>query len=573
MKSRVLFFLVLIALTTTLAQAQPVIRTTNGVLNASSYLPGVARGSWFVVFGTGLGPATISMQTSLPYPPVLSGTSVTFTPAGGGTPVSALMYYTLAAQVAGLLPSGTPAGVYNVTVTYNNQTSNAVSINVVDHNFGFATETSNGQGPAQATLGEYDLNRFTTGTVGQWSLQPAHPGAAMVLWGTGIGPDQASDITGGSSGDQTGSASVSVIVSGVAVTPAYAGRSTGSPGLDQINFTIPSNVTPSCFVSLQVSAGGNLSNLGSIAVAPAGQTACSVPTITEAQLHTLDTGGTLTVGLFELSHSDIVFTKTVTEDNDVVAGGFGKYAVDTVGSANFAMSQTGACYLLQRTGTDAEIAFGLPPQMTVDAGAQVTLNGPNASNISIPQLSDNIYGTILYDTGLLGSGAVGSPTLTQGTYTLTGTGGAGVGAFSASVTLPGDFVWTNESSISGTISQSAPLTVTWSGGATGLVNIAGEAWTRVSGGTSPNATYSAFGFLCNAAGSAGSFTIPAAMLQQLSAVGSNPLKTTFGTLSVIAVPNPSNFQGTFSAPLTAGGTTDLGFLGYGIAYIKIVGYN
>ena len=141
------------------------------------------------------------------------------------------------------------------------------------------------------------------------------------------------------------------------------------------------------------------------------------------------------------------------------------------------------------------------------------------------------------------------------------------------MTLPGDFVWTNESSISGTISQSTPLTVTWSGGATGLVNIAGEAWTRVSGGTSPNATYSAFGFLCNAAGSAGSFTIPAAMLQQLSAVGSNPLKTTFGTLSVIAVPNPSNFQGTFSAPLTAGGTTDLGFLGYGIAYIKIVGYN
>ena len=65
--------------------------------------------------------------------------------------------------------------------------------------------------------------------------------------------------------------------------------------------------------------------------------------------------------------------------------------------------------------------------MTVDAGAQVTLNGPNASNISIPQLSDNIYGTILYDTGLLGSGAVGSPTLTQGTYTLTGTG-AGPGS-------------------------------------------------------------------------------------------------------------------------------------------------
>lgn len=572
MKRRTLFFLILVVLTATLTQAQPMIQATNGVVNASSYLPGLARGSWFVVFGTGLGPATISFQTSLPYPPALSGTSVTFTPAGGGTPVSALMYYTLASQVAGLLPSGTLAGVYNVTVTYNNQTSNAVSVNVVDHNFGFATQTSNGQGPAQATYGGYNLNRFTTGTLGQWSLQPAYPGEAMVLWGTGIGPDPASDITGGSSGDQTASAGVSVIVSGIAVTPSYAGRSTGSPGLDQINFTIPSSVTPSCFVSLQVSAGGNLSNLGSIAVAPAGQTACSVPTMTEAQLHTLDTGGTLTVGLFELAHVDAVFTASVTEDGDGVAGWFGKYAADTIASANFALSQTDACYLLQRTGTPSELAFGLPPQ-SLDAGAQVTLNGPNAANLAIPRLSDNSYGATLYASGVLGSGAVGSPTLTQGTYTLTGAGGASVGAFSASVTFPGDFVWTNESSISGDISRSTPLTVTWSGGATGLVTIAGAAVTNVSGEASIGATYSGSLFLCNAAGSAGSFTIPAVMLQQLPAVGHNPLNTTFGTLTVIAVPNPINFQGTFSAPLTAGGTTDLGFLGYGIAYFKTVGYN
>jgi uncharacterized protein (TIGR03437 family) len=568
-----LFFLVLVVLTTTPSQAQPVIRTTNGVVNASSYLPGVARGSWFVVFGTGLGPGAISIQESLPYLPALSETSVTFTPAGGGAPVSALMYYTLATQVAGLLPSSTPAGVYNVTVTYNNQTSNAVSVNVVDRNFGFATQASNGLGPAQATYGGHNLNRFTTSTLGPWSLQPAYPGEVMVLWGTGIGPDPASDITGGSSGDQTAAGGVSVIVSGIAVTPVYAGRSSGSPGLDQINFMVPSSVTPSCFVSLQVSVGGNLSNLGTIAVAPAGQAACSVPTLTEAQLHTLDTGGTLTVGLFEIGHSDIVFTSTIKEDNDVVAGGVGKYAVDTIGSANFALSQTGACYLVQRTGTEADIAFGVPPQTTLDAGAQVTLNGPNAANIAIPQVADNLYGAILYDTGLEGSGAVGSPTLTQGTYTLSGTGGAGVGAFSASVTLPGGFVWANESSIGPTISRSAPLTVTWSGGATGLVNIAGESWTRLSGGATPGATYSALGFLCNAAGSAGSFTIPAAMLQQLSAVGHDPLNTTFGTLSVIAVPNPSSFQGAFSAPLTAGGTTDLGFLGYGLAYIKTVGYN
>ena len=292
----ILFCLTLLALTSSLAKAQPAIRATNGVLNASLGLTDVAQGSWFIVCGTGLGPATISVQNGAPYQSVLSGTSITFTPVSGGMPVSALMYYTSATQIAGLLPSSTPAGAYNVTVTYNGQTSAPSSVNVVAHNFGFATETANGQGPAQATYNNYVLNRFTTGTLGQWGLRPASPGDLMVLWGTGIGADPASDITGGTSGDQTATAQVSVIVGGIAVTPLYAGRSSGSPGLDQIDFMVPSTVTPSCFVSLQVVAGGRSSNLGTIAVAPPGQAACASPVLTQAQLQTLDVGGTLTAG-------------------------------------------------------------------------------------------------------------------------------------------------------------------------------------------------------------------------------------------------------------------------------------
>jgi len=105
---------------------------------------------------------------------LLSGTSVTFTPASGGTPVSALMYYTLATQVAGMLPSSTPAGAYDVKVTYDGQTSAASRVNVVERNFGFATQSSNGQGPAQATYGGYD---------GQ--LHPAGEHPAAVAGGVG----------------------------------------------------------------------------------------------------------------------------------------------------------------------------------------------------------------------------------------------------------------------------------------------------------------------------------------------------------------------------------------------------
>jgi len=552
-----------------LAQAQPAIRAANGVLNASSELPDVARGSWFVIFGTGLGPATISVQNGS-YTALLSGTSVTFTPASGGTPVSALMYYTLATQVAGMLPSSTSAGAYDVRVTYNSQASAPSRINVVEHNFGFATQTSNGQGPAQATYGGYDLNRFTTGALAQWSLRPAKPGDAMVLWGTGLGADPASDASGGTSGDQTAAAQVRVIVAGIAVTPAYAGRSSGSPGLDQINFTVPAGVTPSCFATLQVNAGGRLSNLGSIAVAAAGQSACTSPRLTQAQLQTLDQGGTLTAGGLQLGKSATSVTATVSEHTDTAAAWFGRYTIDAVANSNLAVVQSGACFFVQRSGTTDQLGFGQPPPQTLDAGTRLMLSGPNASNMAIPRQPDNSYLATLYSTGLLGIGATGSPTLAAGTYTMAGSGGTDVGAFSASVTLPGDFVWTNQNTIANPIPRTSPLTVTWTGAAGGLVTVLGAALAR-TGGTGTSATYSAFGFNCTAPASAGSLTVPSSILQQLPAVSGDATTASFGLLSVFAMPDVS--VGAFTAPLTAGGTIDVGAMGFEIAFNKATGFN
>jgi len=565
-----LFCLLLVI--STVALAQPVIRSANGVLNASSGLPDVAKGSWFVIFGTGLGPATIAVQSGPPYPAELSGTSIAFTPVSGGAPIAALMYYTVATQIAGLLPSGTPTGAYRVTVTHNQQTSAPKTVNVVDHNFGFATETANGQGPAQATYNDYVLNRFTTGTLGQWGLRPASPGDLMVLWGTGLGPDPASDISGGTSGDQTASAQVSVIVDGITVTPLYAGRSSGSPGLDQIDFLVPAAVTPGCFVSLHVMAGGRSSNLGSIAVAPAGHDACVSPALTQAQLQKLDAGGTLTAGGIQLAKSAAALTSTVSESTDTAAGWFGKYTVDAVANSNLAVVQAGSCFLVQRPGTIDQLGFGLPPAQILDAGTQLTVNGPSASNKAVPRQADGSYLATLYSTGVLGSGATGSPTLTAGTYTVSGAGGAGVGAFSASVTLPGDFVWTNQSSLANPVPRAAPLTVRWTGGGDGLVVILGAALTQTAG-TGASETFSALGFNCTAAASAGSFTVPSNILQQLPAVSGDATGTTFGLLSLFAVPDSSKAQGIFNAPLTGGGTIDLGVLGYEVAFTRVLGYN
>jgi uncharacterized protein (TIGR03437 family) len=65
---------------------------------------GMALGSMFVIFGSGLGPVTLQQVSSYPLPTTqgLGGTSVTVTVAG--TTVPCIMIYTLSTQVAAVLP-------------------------------------------------------------------------------------------------------------------------------------------------------------------------------------------------------------------------------------------------------------------------------------------------------------------------------------------------------------------------------------------------------------------------------------------------------------------------------------
>ena len=84
------------------------------------------------------------------------------------------------------------------------------------------------------------------------------------------------------------------------------------------------------------------------------QTACASPSLTQAQLATLDKGGTLTVGNFHLAKTATTLTDSghvYNEQSENASGWFGKYTVDTAASANFALIQPGACFLTQRTGT------------------------------------------------------------------------------------------------------------------------------------------------------------------------------------------------------------------------------
>lgn len=191
------------------APAQPVV-DNGGVVNATGYQSKLAPDTVFVIFGAAMGPASIVTANGPNYPDSLGGTSITFTPASGGAAVNARMIYTVAGQVAGLLPSSITPGTYSVQVTYNGQSSAPQTVTVVARSFGIATANSAGTGPAQATIGNVNgglsLVRFTSGSVAfnghNYKLEPAHPGDTLVLWGTGGGSDPAND-SGGTSGDQT----------------------------------------------------------------------------------------------------------------------------------------------------------------------------------------------------------------------------------------------------------------------------------------------------------------------------------------------------------------------------------
>jgi len=553
------------------ASAQPVIRAENGVLNTSSYLPDIARGSWFVVFGTGMGPASISQYSGgLPYPTELSGTRVTFTPASGGTAVEARLWYTLAGQLAGLLPSATTAGDYDVRVIYNSQPSAARRVKVVERNFGFATQTANGAGPAQATYGGADLNRFTTGRIEPYAVRPAKAGDTLVLWGTGLGPDLSSDLTGGTSGDQAAAGQVRVVVGGTEIAPLYAGRSNG-PGLDQINFTLPAGVATGCTVSLQVRAGGRTSNLGSLAIANAGQSTCTHPSLTAAQLTKLDQGGTLTYGDFTLSGVGLKMTIPglggIDIRNETVSGSFGRYGVDSIASASFSVTTTGECVVSRRRGGLNDLNVAASPA-GLDAGSALSLTLPGGRVVAVPKTgAANSYSASL--SGPLNPLAPAPPAvIVAGTYGLAGPGGTDVRAFTASINAPGGFVWSNQDATA-EVDRSRSLPIAWSGAQSGSVSIVGLAGQKV-GGTDLDAIYDVAVFACLAPASAGQYTVPSSVLQQLPAATFDSTLAAMGMLTVMTQPDAN--AGKFDAQLTAGGAVDGARFSYGIGSAKTLSY-
>lgn len=499
------------------AQAPSITNVTNAASYAAKGLPGsgIAQGSIFSIFGSNLGPATL-VQAGAPRPTAagLAGTRVRITVSG--TNYDAPMIFTASKQVAAIMPSNVPLTAQaNVVVLVNDTPSAPFPVAVVRYAPGIYTLNSAGTGPGVVTDPNYTAVTFTTAL---------NPGGAGVIWMNGLGGTTASEDINGAAGAIPNLAQVEVFVGGKTAPVLYAGRTPGFTGLDQVNFTVPDGVE-GCAVPLVIRQNGGtgvVSNFVSISVARTGRT-CRDRGFTEADFQSAASGrmrlGALSLGRTSIKSSAGGFDMLTRMD--IGSGTFFSFDYNAlIRSSSVAEPPSGAC-TVSTFGGDSEPADPALALFTpLDAGNSIGVNGPNGPKTLDRQSGLENRGSYYAKLGGgitisgLPGGIPGLPGgnnlpdyLSAGTYTLTGTGGADVGAFTATLNYPQPLTWTNEAAITN-VNRTQNLSITWSGGASNdLVVITGT-----STNTNPTVGGS---FICYSTAAAGGFTVPSWVLSAL----------------------------------------------------------
>jgi uncharacterized protein (TIGR03437 family) len=497
----------LVAAGAALAAAQtPVVKSVqNAASNTPAGLPnsGIAQGSLIAIYGSNLGPATISIAPGIPWPATLSGTSATVTV--GSQTVNVLLYYTVAGQVAGLLPSNTPVGSGTLKVTYNNQTSAAAPVTVIQNGVGIFTWSQNGSGEAILTFPDYSV--VTTG-------KAANPGDTLSVWATGLGPVSGNEAGVALPGDMP-SIPVKVWVGGKSADVAYRGRSGCCVAEDQIAFVVPSGPV-GCAVPLVIQINNYISNTTFIPVATDGRvckpTNAAIPSDT---LQKLLGKSQVSVGGVIMSRSTSVtpgFTPglpATTNKSDDGSASFVK--INISGDQLAAVVDTasiGSCLVSVLTSQTSNPFTGLT-YTSLDAGASIGISGPAGSRT----LAKSTAGGFTVYSAKLGDTSPGNY-LDAGTYTVTGPGGADIGSFSSRINIPAPLVWTNQANITA-VNRASGVTVNWTGGdPSSTVQITGSSYLSDISGNFVGAS-----FTCQAPVSALSFTVPPAVLLALPPSG------------------------------------------------------
>ena len=467
-------------------------------LTAPNY--GIAPGSLLIIKGFNLsaaGSPLVLQDPSKALPSTLYGATVSVKVAG--TTVQPAFYYAFPTQLAVVLPSSTPVGTGTLTVSYGGQTSAPVPITVVASAFGLDTYG----GGLAAVTDNSDGHLITTSN-------SAKPGETVLFWGSGVGANKKNtDVSPPTNWDDL-SGITAFYLGGAQVPMAYQGRSSYQ-GVDQVAVTIPLNAPTGCAVSVVAVSGSLVSNFATIPISTSGGT-CVDPLsyYSPSQASTLSSKTTVRYGGVLIVQST---EPTAAIVNEAIASFDSLSGSQLTGYQSSNRPSLGSCFVTQSNSSTPTSPFTLTG---LDAGS-LSVQGPVGTD-PLTLVTTGTYVAQL-PTGFIPVGG--------GTYVFTGTGGADVGAFTATVNFNTPLVWTNSTS-DGTINRASGVTVTWNGGLSGTFAV-------ISGASSANG-FSA-SFVCDAPITAHTFTVPTPVLLSLPA-GTGNLEVSNYTIPVfVAIPN------------------------------------
>jgi uncharacterized protein (TIGR03437 family) len=514
----------LVTLFAGLAAAQPVILALQN--NYSYTYPGlpnyaISQGALFDIFGAGLAADATLLQS----PPLSTSlNTVTVNVTVGGVTVNPPLYYLSPNQIAAIMPSATPLGKGQITVTYNGTTSAAFAVTIAPSAFGILTWNNAGMGAAAAF--DHNGNMLTFSNA-------ANPGDEVLFWGSGLGAAPGNDGDWQTQQNLTGNP-IDVKIGGVPAQVNYQGRSI-YPGVDQIKAVVPPGVQ-GCRTSVAVRSGDIVSNFATIPVAASGRACSDVTTGLTSQITSaIGQQATVRTGNVVLGTNISFDSSGASSTSYTASSAFQNYSGIQFLASPTAAASMGSCVVYTALGPGLRIPPGFSPSY-LNAGSSVNVTEATGT---VPLSYDHgVYDSPVFPLVIPNGG---------GSFAINnGGGGTDVGPFSVSLTIPPSLVWTNRSSAT-TVNRPQGVTVTWSGGDP-------ASYVQISGGSSTAAGPRAF-FGCTAPVSAGSFTVPAEVLLSLPAGQ--------GFLAVANFVNPQQFS---AANLDAGYAT-----GY-VSYISAVAY-
>lgn len=527
--------------------AQPTIGQ-RAIVNAGSYIPfglpggGIARGSVFSLFGSGLGPAT-SPPLGFPLSTTLGGVAIKVSSPDGSQSVDAIPLFVGPNQINAIMPSNAPLGMVSVAVTVNGARSNPSTVQVVNSAFGIYAIASGVGGPG--VLQNY--NSPADQPVNSLA-NPAQPGQVITLWGTGLGPATFPDNVAPTPGSLA--TPVEVFVGGKSAAVSYSGRSPCCSGTDQIVFTIPNDAPAGCWVPVTVRTEKSIvSNTVTMAISGTAGAPCAEPANPFATKFAA--GGKLGwVNLYRTAIRQQGIGLTVDTTNDLLSATFRNEAPGPFGyNPLYSLPPAGTCTTYSGRGNlflNAPFPGVYGTGTMLDAGAQLT-----AAGVRVAMNSNTAsYGPLgWFQTGI---GTFRSTLkLNPGTVTIQGSGGANVGTFISNVPIPNPLTWTNRDQIPAAIDRTQALTVNFSGVPSGHTVLI------VGGYYSPSINATGM-FSCAVPGSVTSFAVPPYVLAGVPVRRPNDHSQGTGRLYVGSAPlaNPVTF--------TAQG------LDYGAAFITVL---